>query len=350
MRHKYFLFLALFALPLLGQQCIRLSGTGTGGTDGGVYKTINGGIDWKQKSAIPTVSGSPRTFGSANVLTFAQDPQDHLALYAGTRENGMLYTYDGGETWRQPKELSQGVTEAVAVDPKDKCTVYATLGNRVLKSTDCNRSYTESYRDASAITALVADRYNSGFLYLGTEKGAVLKSVDGGRTWGLLRDFKGRIVDIAINPKDTRVLYVAALRRGVWKSVDGGRSFEDLTEGFKKLSGTLDMSHLAISLSSPETLVLASRYGLVRTKNSGASWEPLTLLTKTGSVDIHSLALDPKNPNRLYYAVASTLYKSEDGGATWSTRKLPTGRAAAALFADESDPAVLYMGALRIAK
>ena len=95
---------------------------------------------------------------------------------------------------------------------------------------------------------------------------------------------------------------------------------------------------------------MASKYGLIRSKDGGASWEPLTLLTKAGSVEIDSLALDPKNANRLYYGTASTFYKSEDGGATWSTKKLPTSRAGAALLVDAGDSNVVYLGAFKIAK
>lgn len=349
MRQKHFVFLALLALPLLGQQCIRFGG-GSSGTDGGVYKSVNNGGEWKQKSAIPTVTGSPRTFGSANIVMLAQDPADRLALYAGTRESGMLYTYDGGETWRQPKDLVQGAVNAVAVDPKDKCTVYVATANRVLKTTDCSRSYAESYRDATAISAFAADYFNTGHLYLGTEKGAVLKSADGGRTWGLLQDLKGKIIDIVINPKDSRIVYVAVSRRGVWKSTDAGRSWQDLTGGFKKLAGSTDIKRLVVSGANAEIVVMASKYGLIRSKDGGASWEPLTLLTKPGSIEIDSLALDPKSANRLYYGTTSTFYKSEDGGATWSTKKLPTSRAATALLVDAGDSNVIYLGALKIAK
>lgn len=349
MRPKHLALLVLLAFPLLGQQCIRFGG-GASGTDGGVYKSVNMGNEWRQKSAIPTTTGSPRTFGSANIVTLSQDPADRLALYAGTRENGMLYTYDGGETWRQPKELAQGAVSAVVVDPKDKCTVYATTANRVLKTTDCSRSYAEIYRDSITISALAADHFNAGGLYLGTEKGAVLKSADGGRTWGLLKDFKGKIIDIVVNPKDSRIVYVAALRRGVWKSTDAGRSWQDLTDGFKKLSGSTDIKRLAVSGANAEMVVMASKYGLIQSKDGGATWEPLTLLTKPGGIEIDSLALDPKSANRLYYGTTSTFYKSEDGGVTWSTKKLPTSRAASALLVDVGDSNVIYLGVLRIAK
>lgn len=349
MRNKYSLILILLVLPFLGAQCIQFNSTTRAGV-GGVFKSINSGIEWKQKSAIPTTSGTPASFASSDIVSFAQDPSDHLAIYAGTKENGMFYTYDGGESWRRPKEITSGRVNAAAVDAKDKCNIYVATVNRILKSTDCNRSFSEIYRDESEISSLVIDNYNSQNLYAGTAKGTILKSQDGGRTWTSLKNFAGRVVDIVVNPQDTRVIYAAVLRRGIWKSSDGGSDWSDLTDGFKKMTGSLEIKKLVISQSSPDGLVFASKYGLIGTNNGGNTWDEIKLLTKPGNVDIYSLAISPKDARNIFYGTASTFYRSQDGGATWSTKKLPTSRAATALLVDAQEPLVIYLGATKLEK
>jgi photosystem II stability/assembly factor-like uncharacterized protein len=110
------------------------------------------------------------------------------------------------------------------------------------------------------------------------------------------------------------------------------------------------MRRLIISSSSPETLFLACKYGILVSRDTGQTWEALNLLTKPGSVEIYSLAVDPNDSKRLYYATASTFYRSQNGGVSWVTKKLPSSRAATYLLVDAKDSNVIYMGMTKIEK
>ncbi|MDP3296855.1 MAG: hypothetical protein Q8N09_04575 [Thermodesulfovibrionia bacterium] len=347
---KYLLLITLIVLPLFGAGCIQFNNSSSG-TDGGVFKSVDAGVNWKQKTLIPTVSGTPRSFSSANVLALAQDPLDRLALYAGTRENGMLYTYDGGESWDQPKDanVSKGKVNAVAVDPQNKCNIYVALSNKLFKSSDCNRSFSEIYRDDTEITSLVIKNSYPLKIYLGTTKGFVVKSQDAGRTWTPLKNFGGKIVDVVLRPADDTV-YVAVGRRSLWRSGDGGQNWTDLSAAFKKMSGSLDMTKLVLSPAAANTLIMASKYGLLRTNDGGDTWEALKLLTPAGKFDIYSLAIDSKTSNQIYYSTASMFYKTQNGGEAWSAKKLPSSRAATALLIDAADSNIVYMGVTKLDK
>lgn len=347
---KYLIFLILVVLPFFGAGCIQFN-SGSSGTDGGVFKSADAGANWKQKTLIPTVSGTPRSFASGNVLALVQDPSDQLALYAGTRENGLLYTYDGGESWYQSRDpqVAKGNVNAVAVDPQNKCTIYVALANRLLKTSDCNRSFSEIYRDDTEITSLVIKNSYPLKIYLGTTKGFVVKSQDAGRTWTPLKNFGGKIADIALRPADDTV-YVAVSRRSLWRSGDGGQNWTDLSAAFKKMSGALDMTKLIVSPSTPATLIMASKYGLLRTNDGGDTWEALNLLTPPGKFDIYSLAIDPKTTKQIYYSTASMFYKTQNSGETWSAKKLPTSRAATALLVDAANSNIVYMGVSKLSK
>lgn len=342
----------VLSLSLMGQQCIRLGRGGGGGVDGGVFKSVNSGQEWVQKAAIPTVQGV-KSMAGTNVVSLTIDPQDHLAIYAGTRENGLFYSYDGGESWAQAKGVASGRVAAIAVDPANKCAIYVLTANRLLKSTDCNRTFQESYRDAtpeSFVSAIAIIAFNPNVVYLGTSKGTLLRSVDAGRSWGTVKAFQSRITDILVDPRNSSVIYVATANRGVHRSDNNGASFTDLSEGMKQYQGGVDVRHLVLDVATQGALIAATRYGLLRSTDSGTSWTPMTLVTQPGKVEILSLAINPKNSREIYYGTATTFYRSSDGGVNWSTKKLPSSRTATALLVDFKDPKTIYLGVTEIKK
>lgn len=345
---KYFIFLILIVLPFFGAGCLQFNSSQSA-NNGGFFKSVNAGNDWLQKSNLLSV-GAPRSFASADVISIVQDPSDRLALYAGTAQNGLLYSYDAGESWQQARYIATGRVSAVAVDPQEKCRIYAGASSRILKSDDCNRSFSEIFRGESEITSLIINPSASNIIYAGTATGFLLKSVDAGKTWTPLKNFNGRIVDVVLDPKENNTLYAAVLRRGVWKSENAGQDWLDLSKGFKSLSGALEMKKLVISRVSSQTLILASKYGLIRTSDGGDVWEPIKLLTPAGKFDIYSLAIDPKNNDKIYYSTASLFYKTQNGGATWETKKPPSSRAATALLVDAADSNVILVGVTKLAQ
>ncbi len=352
MARRLFPFLFLAALSLMGAQCIRIGTGGGAGVDGGVFKTANAGDEWARKVAVPSVTGSPRSIAGVNVLAMTMDPQDRLAVVVGTRENGLLYTFDGGETWNQPSVLSKGLVNAIAVDPREKCTIYAASANRVVKTTDCYRSFTEMYRDPvtdSILTGIVVAHDDSSRVYAVTSKGTILRSDTAGHSWTSLRNFGAPITDIVMNPNDSRVLYIAIPTQGVWKSSDAGQSWTDLLPGIKKIDKianfTLEFQKLAIPVTSPNSLlVMVAQYGLLRSDDGGASWKSIKLLTEPSTVQFFAIAAGTKSDQTIYYNTASTFYRTFDGGATWETRRLPSTRPSRKILVDPANEKQFYIG------
>ncbi len=93
---------------------------------------------------------------------------------------------------------------------------------------------------------------------------------------------------------------------------------------------------------------MASKYGLLRTRDGGKNWQAINLLTPPGSVDIFSLAINPQNGNEIYYGTSSTFYKTVNGGEKWITKRLPTTRATSFLLVDFKNPNVIYLGTKKI--
>ncbi len=339
--------LLLAAIVFVGAGCITIE-TGEGGAgNGGIFKTVDKGDAWTQRVAIPTTDGSARGIGAYSVVTIAQDPQDPNAIYVGTSENGMWFSYDGGIAWYQPAQLRRGRINAIAVDPKNKCVVYVTSENRILKSTDCSRTYEATYLDtrtARVMTAIVVDAFNPNIVWIGNDGGDVLKSEDSGVSWKPVTSFRSGVKRMVASADDSRRVYAGTEKNGIWRTDDAGANWLDLRENYKEIRDTADLYDMALGVSDPQVVVAAVKQGLIVSRDRGTTWTAMELLTPASSAVIHAVAVDPKDANSIYYGTSTTFYRSPNGGVNWVPKKLPTTRAATALLVDRSNPSVLYMG------
>lgn len=339
------------AFTLLGAGCISFSKS-TAGADGGLYRSANKGDDWTHPTALPTARGVG-SIGGVDVVSIAFDVQDPKAIYLGTGGNGLFYSYDSGTSWTQAKAIASGKVPAVAVHPKNKCIIFAAIDHRVLKSTDCNRTFQPVYTDtrpAARVTSLIIDWYNPRTMYFGTNEGDLLRSMDEGNSWAPLKRFDDAIVRLAMSSKDSRVLLVGLKTIGLYRTVDAGASWAEIRKAFDDFSSARTFYDLAEVRTEPNTYLHASRFGLLKTADNGDTWSKIDILTPPGATTIYALATNPKNGREIYYATANTMYRSLDGGATWTPKKLPTTRAGTALAVDPSDGSVIYVGGTTLKK
>src|SRR5688572_19958607 len=340
------------SLLFVGAGCISFgsSNATNAGADGGVFKTGNKGDAWVQKTAIPTTTGEKRAISNANVIFMLQDPGDPNALYIGTADNGMFYTYDGGESWMQSPQLSRGRVPSIAVDSKDKCTVYVAVENKLLKSEDCSRTWTTTYLDSrldKLSSAVAVDFYNPKIVWVANNAGDLLRSTDAGASWSNVKSFQNPIMKIAMNASDSRHIFIATKASGVWRSDDGGGNWVDMSETYNEFSGSKEFFDMAVGVSDASTIVLATKYGLIRSTDGGVKWDDIELLTPAGTTLIYSVAIDPKDSNNLYYGTSTTFYRSPNGGVNWVPKKLPSTRTATTLLVDRTNPEILYLGLTR---
>lgn len=312
----------------------------------GVFKSFDKGDTWVEKNLF-LHSGGVASINGVSVKELVFDPEDPRAIYLNSKTSGLFYSYDSGESWQKANPIGDGLIESVAIDPLNKCVVYATYANTILKSVDCSRNWGEVYIDTrpdKLVTALAVDHVNNLIVYAGNSAGDIFKSLDGGSNWRVVERLNNPVKKIMIDPEDSRVLYVATQSNGIYKSESAGADWYDLNDGLKPYSGSFEYKQLIFDPTKSNSLMLVSKYGLIKTDDGGATWTPLTLITPPASTDIFSVAINRANGQEIYYATGSTFYKTFDGGENWVTKRLPSTGYAAYMVNDPIDPNVLYMG------
>ncbi len=281
-----------------------------GATGGGVWKTDDAGMNWRN------ISDGQIDAGSIGAITVA--PSDSEVIYVGTgsaapRGNispgiGMYKSEDGGRKWKHIGLPKAGQIGKIVVHPHNPNWVYvAALGQIFGKN---------------------------------PERG-IYRSKDGGENWEqvlFVSDSTGAI-DIVMNPNNPRELFAAMWRAerkpwtmidggpegGIWKSGNGGTTWEKLGGGLPE--GLLGKIGLAISPANPNriwAIIQAEeeeKGGLYRSDDGGQNWRRVCRdhqLRQRGWYYSHITA-HPTNENTLYSNNVS-FYKSIDGGKTFDQR------------------------------
>ncbi len=314
--------------------------------DGGIFKSLTKGVTWQQKSLIPTSSGKPGSIANNASLTMVIDPSDQNALYFSAAEGGMYYSYDAAENWNEVKTLRGNFINNIAIDPANKCVIYVTTTNKLLKSIDCARTWQQVYFDNDltvTVTALVIDQYDSKIIYIGTSRGEIIQSTDSGKTWRVLNRFENPLVKVVLSPSDSRLLFVATASKGLYRSTDQGSTWLSIQDKLKDFKNNLAFRDLFLLASQPGFMLLATNYGLLKSTNNGDEWVALELITPESQAIINSVITNPTNSQEMYYVTNTTFYGSVDGGVKWATKKLPTTRPGNLLLSDPKDPNILYL-------
>jgi photosystem II stability/assembly factor-like uncharacterized protein len=208
------------------------------GGDRGLYKSVNGGKDWKKVLEI-----SPRT----GVSDLWYDPRDPDVLYAaayqrrrhvwamvdGGPESAIYKSVDAGATW---KKLTSGLPKedmgriGLAVSPVDPDVVYAVIeaankAGGTYRSTDAGASWEKrnDYVSPSAqyYNELIPDPKDVDRVY--SMDTWMMVTVDGGKTWKRVGERYKHVDNHAlwIDPQDPRHL-LAGCDGGLYDSFDRG--------------------------------------------------------------------------------------------------------------------------------
>lgn len=306
---------------------------------GGVLKSTNKGETFRFKNKIT----AKESINRLDVKALLFDPQDTLTLYLLSKNKGLWVTYNGAENW---EILLNELINAVALDPQKRGVIYVAKDAALLKTEDGGSSWETVFiaTGGNTITALTTDPQNSIRLLAAAENGLIFETVDQGESWRLLANLKVKALrHIVINPQNSAEVYAATSQEGIFKSKDKGSSWFPLAD-LKKFPGADVYGQLKLNPTNPAHLYLASKYGILRSEDSGENWTAVSLLTPRGQTKILALGFNPFDEKALYYVTKDSFFRSDDGGGTWSFSSLPTTRYPVEILVDDFDANVVYVG------
>jgi photosystem II stability/assembly factor-like uncharacterized protein len=369
MSNKVLKLLILFSLPLLIGAGCSLTPQRTV-QDGGIWYSADKAQSWQQKVFVSAGvdqedKNDDELIDSANINFLKFHLLDSRIIYANTSE-GVYFTEDSADTWQLI--FTGGAVNDLAADPATRGTVYAAVGNTLLKTTDNGGTWQQVFVDSrgASVSQVVINPLNPDLIYVAVNTvgkrpiGELLQSFDSGATWQKVESLSAQIEEqrfksfnirkLLISPRDPQQLYIATQVQGIWASFDAGGTWQNMIENYRQFASSTDYRDLQIDETRDGAMLYASAYGLLWTFDWGFSWSPIELLTPTGSINIRALSLNPNNPDEIYFANESVLHKTDNGGANWVTLNLPSSRIPTSLLVDFFDGNKLYLGVERPVK
>ncbi len=279
-----------------------------GAASGGIWKTENGGADWK-----PIFDDQP----ILNIGSLAIQQSNPSVVWAGTGEGnprnslnigeGIYKSLDAGKTWKRMGLEKTRNIHRVIIDPNDANTVYA---------------------------AAIGNPYAQH-----PERG-VYKTTDGGETWNrilFVNDTTG-CAELVMDPSNPNKMIASMWQHfrqpwrmtsggvgsGMYITIDGGKNWKRLTKQDGMPDGNLGRIGIAFARSMPSRVyakIEATKNGLYKSDDGGFNWQ----LVNSNPAEVtdrpfyyQEIYVDPKNENRIY-DIHSTVTFSEDGGKSFST-------------------------------
>ncbi|HEX6939198.1 MAG TPA: hypothetical protein VF158_07275 [Longimicrobiales bacterium] len=277
-----------------------------------VHRSDDGGETWTVLEAAPHYADER---GLTAVWALAPGPDaEGDTIFAGIEPAGLFVSRDRGASWS-------------GVDP--------------LNEHPTNRTW-QPAGGGLALHSIATDPRDPARIYCALSAGGVYRSDDGGASWkpvnrGTRADFlpqpypdAGQCVHkLRLHPARPDRLYQQS-HCGVYRSDDRGESWTEITDGLPSGFGyalaldphDADVAYVIPEESSHMRAVADGRLRVYRTRDAGASWEPLTrgLPQQHAYVSIlrEGMDTDGLDPCGVYFGTSSGhLFASRDGGDNW---------------------------------
>jgi photosystem II stability/assembly factor-like uncharacterized protein len=209
---------------------------------GDVYRSIDGGETWSTTS-FENVAQDPNGITRTDGQKMAVDPNDPDVVYAGTENDGLFVTRNGGATWQQVADVPVSAAESwggrpgvtgILFDPSSGVssgttnTIYAaSWGNGIYQSTDAGATWNALPGGPSEAEYAAVDGLGNYFV-VSQNQDALWKFNDAADTWTQVATGGGNDMHaVAVDPFDPNHVVVTNGGGGLMQSEDGGATWGD---------------------------------------------------------------------------------------------------------------------------
>jgi photosystem II stability/assembly factor-like uncharacterized protein len=296
----------------------------SGGPGSGIYKSTDGGKNWKELN-----KGLPAKPFGRTALALAPSAPNNLLAIVESAKTGLYISADGGENWKEQSASLNVVSRpfyfsTLVVDPKDPKRVYRPAYSFAY-SVDGGYSYAESSGEGGWVHsdhhALWINPANTNQLYLGTD-GGVYMSLDKGVSWMFLQNLPvGQFYHVDYDMQSPYRLYGGLQDNGSWmapSAAPGGVAVGD----WKALYGG-DGFWVVPDPTDTHTVYAESQGGDINRIDS-RTLKSLSIRPQPGAGDGKlrwnwntPIATGKANPKNLYIG-AQYLFKSVNQGKNWT--------------------------------
>ncbi len=304
--------------------------------------------------------------GGRSVTSTGAVGQPHT-YYMGSTGGGVWKTTDDGITWKNisDKFFKTGSVGAIAVAESDPNIVVVgmgehaargvmtSMGDGVYKSMDAGKTWTHIGLETTRhISDVVIHPANPDVIYI-TAQGAqyaaskergIYRTTDGGKTWKqvLYVNETTGASSLSMDMNNPRILYAAMWQHqrypwymesggehsGLYKSTDGGDTWNQLKTGLPKDFGK---SGISVSRANSERVYAVieaegKKGGVYRSDDAGKKWRQVNSnrVNVARSWYYMEIFADPQNEN-VVYVLNAPVMKSIDGGKSFSNIPVPHG-------------------------
>lgn len=327
-----------------------------GAVGGGLWKTTDGGLNWK-----PVTDGQ---ITSSSVGAVAVSESNPDIVYIGTGEtefrgnimqgDGVYKSVDGGKTWKNIGLKNTQSISRVRIHPTNPDIVYVSaLGHAfgpneergVFKTTDGGKTWNKVLyvNEKAGAEDLVIDQQNPEIIYasiwevyrtpykmwadIGTS--ALYKSTDGGATWKVISKNPGMPavvgkIGVAVSPADNNRVWaiVESPEGGLYRSDDGGANWK-LVNNERKLRQRAFYYSRIVADPKDKNTVYGLNVNFYKSTDGGVNFKTEI---KVPHGDNHDLWIDPTDPTRLASSNDGGGTVSVNGGLSWTDEDFPTAQ------------------------
>jgi hypothetical protein len=200
-------------------------------TGDGIYKSVNKGETWT-KTNFPVTPFDANGGNRMDGQKMAIDPSNPNIVFAGTQENGLWVTRDGGSTWQHiaavPEGANAGDSGLTGIVIQGSTVYVGTAGSGVYQSKD--GGYTWSAIGGPTDISQAAIASDGSYYASGNTDGALWKYTNG--AWTKVMANTGQTVHaVAVDPFNPAHIIVTNDGGALRESKDGGATWGDWNWG-----------------------------------------------------------------------------------------------------------------------